>query len=198
MFLPSFFALCLALASAHAQQHPPAPPPLRADVLARLGNGEVVVLIDPVDDSRAIGLAWSRASPGAVIEEVLDVKARVAEVPATHSVHYYLQSPTMLGTKVENRVLRVRSTFHILYTIDRDAHWVRFALDTSRANDIPDAQGSYHAVPHGTGTLLIYRTFADLGRPVPSFVKQRMTTSNMEQQLVGIQARADKRAVAER
>lgn len=179
--------LCAAIPSA-----PPPPLELTADEVALLASREIVVRIDAGDTGGgATGVVDVAAPIGAAWDALLDLRARVGEISGLRAVEYTVQEPRQLGARWELKVLTSTIVFHVLYELDPERRWVRYALDGSRANDLVAVEGAYQLYEVPGGTRIVYRSEMDSGRPVPGFVKRWLAVDGLTQQLTGVRARAE-------
>jgi len=168
----------------------PAPLTLTADESKQLMTGEIVVRDG--GEGPVIGIAYVAAPPPTVLEEVINLQARVSEVGLIDSLEVYLQEPGRTGAQWNVGAMGFDASFHVLYEHDRDAGWCTFAADGSRENDITTDAGSYQTYAHEAGSLMVYRAGAG-SEEAPGWLKEILQTRSLREQMSGIRARAEAR-----
>ncbi len=172
---------------------PPPPLALTADEESTLSEGKIVVRVDPGSETGGgvTGVLDVSAAPDVALDALLDLQARVGEVGGLRSVTRYLDAPEQIGVRWELRVLTFDVVFHNLYTIDRARGWVRYSLDPSKDNALASVEGAYQVYPVPAGTRIVYRTETDSGRRIPQWLKRKIATDSLEEQLSAIGKRAE-------
>lgn len=170
----------------------PAPLTLTEAESAQVMSGEIVVREAPGTPSPVIGIAYVKAAPEIVLEEVINLLARVEEVGPIQSLSLYRQDPGVVGAQWNVGMLGFGATFHVLYEYDRASSWCTFASDPSKDNDIETGAGSYQAYAHGDGSLMVYRTGGG-AEEAPSWIKETLQSRGLREQMGGIRARAEAR-----
>lgn len=180
--------LCAAI-----PDQPPAPILLGAEESAQLAAGQVVVRVDAGGESGggATGVVDVAAPFERAWAALLDMPARVGEVGGLRSVTNYTQEERTVGTRWELKVLTTSVVFHLLYHLEPERGWVRYALDPSRPNDLVTVEGAYQVYAVPGGTRIVYRSESDSGRPIPQWVKRWLAVDSLTDQLLGIKARAE-------
>ncbi|MAY79412.1 MAG: hypothetical protein CL930_01355 [Deltaproteobacteria bacterium] len=156
-----------------------------------IGSGELVIREGASGSITAI--LDVQASNQIVLEEVMNLQARVDEVPSIQDLSIYLRQPNTIGGKWTVGMFGVQAQFHVLYTFDYANGWITFRMDDERVNELNAADGSYQTYPVNGGTRLIYRCAASPESAVPGWVRDMITGRSMNQQLTGIESRARKR-----
>jgi hypothetical protein len=177
--------LCLAAA-------PPNYAPT-ADEEARLAKGQIVVRHESADTGGGVvAFVDVAAPPRAVLDAVMDLRARVAENSAITGLDIYLDQPApeRLGAKWTLTVLGTNVVFHLLYDCDRPKLQCSYALDPSKPNDIVASHGHYIVLPRAEGARLIYASTTDSGRSMPGFIRKWIAGSSLNTQVEGIRTRA--------
>lgn len=170
-----------------------APVDLTAAEEAALGGGEIVIRNVPSDSGGfVVGVVDIQASPEKVWESILDFQARVADVRSLTKVESYDRStdPERLGVKWVLSVLGQEIVFHIKYEVDRASGWCRYALDTTKENDIVSSEGSYQVYSVGSSTRFVYRSQSDSGRRMPGWLRRWFAVDSLKDQITGIRRRA--------
>lgn len=166
-------------------------PQLTADEAKTLADGDIVVRQETTETGAlTVSIVDIDASCEAVLDAVLDVKARKDEVGSITDVTYYLEEEARLGVIFDLSVVGVAVRFHTLYEIDRARHLAAYALDPSKENDVVSSEGFYQCFAEGEGARLVYAGNSDSGRRVPGWLKRWMTTGALQDQLEGIRTRA--------
>lgn len=164
-----------------------------ADEATRLAAREVVVRPASANAGQTIAIADCQATPSALIAAVLDVEARKREVSAITDVAVYERQPDAVGARFTITVLGSDTVFHVLYDVDAPGGYTTYHLDPSKPNELERSEGSYHAYAlTGATTRLVFRTTVDNGGWVPGWVKERLTSGPLVDQVNGIRARAEK------
>ncbi len=190
----SLLALVLPWLLAAVPLDPPPPVALTADEQGEIDAGNIVVRMDTSGDTggAATGITDVAADVDQVWRAVLDLKARIGEVGGLKGVEYYLEQGDRLAARWQLKVLTVPVVFHVDYRLDRPNGWVRYALDTSRENDLVDVQGAYQMYPNDRGgTRLVFISETDSGRNIPTWIKRWLATDSLREQMGGIKARAE-------
>jgi hypothetical protein len=145
------------------------------------GSGNITAILDvPVSDRL-------------VLEEIMNLSARVHEVSSIQDLSIYQRQPNAIGVKWTVGMLGVESRFHVLYTFDYATGWITFRMDESRVNELKAAAGSYQTYRVDGRTRLIYRCDASPESAVPDWMREVITGRAMRQQIEGIEQRAKKR-----
>jgi len=188
----------LLLATPALAELPEAPAPVEVspDEEASLGTREIVMRVEDTEQgARTVAILDVNAPPRQVIDSVMDVTARVDEIGSVKSATIYHHEPTArpeeLGVQWELRVLGKTIVFHTWYEVDRDLGWCVYRLDDTRENDVKSAGGSYQVYGNGAGSRLVYRSDAEAGTSVPSWLKRWLVSGSLKEQLNGIRARAE-------
>jgi hypothetical protein len=175
---------------------PPAPTPvmLTSNEASTLAQGEVVLRSAARNpEGLTLGVVDVPAAPAAVIDAVVDLMARVAEVSLIDRARYYLEERDPAGTGrlgIQWFVggLGLTKSFHVLYEYDRNQGLCAFALDGSKPNEIAATAGSYYAYPASGGSRLEYR--AQASTDGPTWLRGQLEGASLREQLLGIRARA--------
>jgi hypothetical protein len=165
---------------------PPAPSLTPAEEM-RLAAREIVARADA---HAALVVVDVRAPPSAVMDAILDLKARVKEIDGLRGIEVYDERPGTIAARWEAGFTTFDSVFHIVYEYDRANGWCAYHLDDTRPNDIGPVTGSYQVLMTPTGSRLVYRSESQGGK-VPGWVRKRAETHSSEQLLAGIRARAE-------
>ena len=184
------FALTLVLAV--AAEEVPAPLVLTDEETVLLAAREIVVRDS--GQGSVIGVVDVRATPRVLLEEVLNLPARVEEVGPLQQVSIYHEGPSSLKVRMEVGMLGIRAAFHVAYDVDWDAGWCTFHLDPARENDIDSTDGSYQVYAAGDGARLVYRSEATASGPTPGWLRDMLTSHSMTQQMEGMRVRAETRS----
>ena len=173
------------------------PPPLSVTAAEQevLREGEIVVRDS--GDGAVVGVVDLGAAPPVVLEEVMNLEARVAEVGPIQDITVYARDATGVGARWEVGMFGVSAVFHVRYTVDTESGWCTFSLDGTKENEIASTAGSYQVYASGTGTRLVYRSEASAEGSTPAWLRDFLTSRSMRQQLTGIAARAERRGLAE-
>lgn len=185
--LPAAILLLTALAP------PPAPLTLTPAEEQAVEAGEIVVREGATEGDPITGLAYVAAPPQAVIDQVVNLTARQQEVGAIQSLEMYLQEPGRIGARWEVGMMGLSTHFHVIYEFDRELGWCTFVPDESRENGIDTDPGSYQAIPHGDGSLLIYRAGGQGNSAAPDWLRSALQSRSLKEQMGGIRARAEAR-----
>lgn len=169
----------------------PAPLTLTPEESKAVMGGEIVVRENGVDP--VIGIAYVSAPPTTVVEEVLNLTARVTEVGLIESLDVYLKEPGKTGARWSVGALGFDATFHVIYEYDMATGWCTFTADTSQENDIATDAGSYQAYAHETGSLMVYRAGVAGSDQAPGWLKEILQSRSLREQMSGIRARAEAR-----
>jgi hypothetical protein len=160
---------------------------------ALLAAREIVVRSVASEGGTAIvAIVDVAAPPLDVLDAVLDVEARVDEVGPISKCEVYVREPERLGARFEVTVLGSVTAFHVLYTIDRDGLRTTYDLDRTRPNDLDQASGAYEVFARGSGSRLVYTSGVEAQGYVPQWLKSRVTSGPLVEQLGGIRARAER------
>ena len=184
--------LLLGLLTAYADAGPgQAPPPLALsqEQEAELAAGDVVVLFP--DGGSAVGVIDVSATPDDVVDAVLDLEARVEEVALLRTLTVYRDDGDVRGGLYVGGMLGIHANIHVLYQCDRAQGWCVFSLDEAYDSSVDSAEGSYQAYAVAGGTRLVFRTTAGQDLPVPSFVRHKVQSASVSEQLEGIAGRAE-------
>lgn len=169
---------------------------LTRDEAAALDEGEIVVRRQESGAvTGAIGIVQVAASPRIVLEEVMNLEARVSEVGSLRSVELYSEEglPGPIGVRWTLSVLGISVVFHLLYDCHLDEGYCSFWLDPTQPNDVEAAEGHYLVTPRGEGTRLVYANRTDTGRSVPGWLRRWLAGRSLRQQVDGIRKRAEAR-----
>ncbi|MBW1877889.1 MAG: hypothetical protein JRJ84_05970 [Deltaproteobacteria bacterium] len=192
-------SMLLAMPLSPARAAFPDPPPAvevspeeEEDLLAR----DIVLRVEDTEEgANTVAILDVAAPPRKVIDSVMDVTARVDEVGSIKSASVYHHEPTAipeeLGVQWEIRVVGKKIVFHTWYEVDRDLGWCTYRLDAEQENDVKSAAGSYQVYENGTGSRLVYRSAAEAGTSVPSWLKRWLVSGSLKDQLKGIRERAE-------
>ena len=140
-----------------------------------------------------IGIVHIKAPPRVVLEEVVNLQARVEEVSLIDDIELYIDENDQKGVRWEVSMVGIDVQFHVLYQIDWENGWCSFDLDPTKENSISASSGSYKTEPIANGTRLYYRSHASSSNAAPSWVRKTLTQHSMKQQINGIKARAEAR-----
>ena len=185
-------ASALFLVAADIPDSPPGPLALTAKEQTIVGKGGVAVRLSTGDTGGgAVGVVDVAATPEATWAALMDLEARVAEIGSLKSVSIYENTPKRMGAKFTLGILGTTVVFHILYDLDPANGWVRYRLDKSKENNLVEVQGAYQIYASGGGSRLIYRTYTDSGRSVPTFIKNWLASGSLKEQMGGIRKRAE-------
>ena len=183
--------LILGLLTAFADAGPgQAPPPLAlsSDQEATLDAGDVVVLFP--EGGETVGVIDVSATPDEVVDAVLDLEARVDEVALLRTLTLYRDEGDVRGGLYVGGMLGIHANIHVLYQCDRTQGWCVFSLDDAYESSVDSAEGSYQAYAVSGATRLVFRTTAGSDLPVPSFVRHKVQSASVSEQLEGIAGRA--------
>lgn len=184
-------AALLALTVPAAALPPPPPAPtLTAAEEARLAKGDVVVRYGG-DASQTLAVVDIAASPDKVMAAVMDLPARVDDIGALSAVELYNRKGDDVSAKWTMSIAMVSVVFHIEYDCELSAKWCMYTLDDDKDNDLSSSNGSYHAVPHGSGSRLIYRTDS-VAAGAPEWVRKKLADSSASEMLGGMKTRAER------
>lgn len=80
-----------------------------------------------------------------------------------------------------------------IYKLDHDAHKISWTLDKSASgNNIVDMEGSYQLVPvDSTRTLVVYRSWVDSGRSVPTGIQNYVARRSLPDLLGALKKRIE-------
>ncbi len=188
-------ASLLLLTAAGVPKSPPPPVELSAAAASTVNGGGVHVE-NIWDEATKMYVTFAvmdvKASPGAVIDAAVDLKARIGEVGAITDVILYRDEPGVRGGEWVLSIMGSENRFSILYEHDRSRGWCYYSLDKSRKNDILGSEGSYQAYAHNGGSRVVYRGYNDSGKAVPGFVSRWLGNSSLTDQMTGIKNRAEK------
>jgi len=191
-----YLVIAAALLSTAAHAGAPTPPQLDDKEEARLDKGKIVVRHeDTPTGGRVTAIATVQAPPRKVLDEVMNLEARVPESSVLTSVEVYERTaaPDVTAATFTITVLGSDTVFSIRYDCQRDQGFCTYALDPSKENDIVSSDGYYLVVPEGTGTRLVYASRADTGRSMPGWMRRWIAGSSLEGQVDGIRKRAEGR-----
>ncbi|MGB0638448.1 MAG: hypothetical protein ACPGTU_03885 [Myxococcota bacterium] len=183
MWLLLFIQVCLAAA--------PAPLQLTPDEEKLVASGELVVRDG--GSGKITAIVDLPVSNQIVMEEILNLQARVKEVSSIQDLHMYKREADTLGAKWTVGMMGIESQFHVLYTFDYASGWITFRMDESRANELKAAAGSYQTYRSNGKTRLIYRCDASPQSAVPDWMREMLTGRAMRQQIDGIDRRSRER-----
>jgi ribosome-associated toxin RatA of RatAB toxin-antitoxin module len=185
--------LLLFLASALALSAPPlAIPASPAEEQALLAREAVVRRA--AAGAEHIAMIDVLAPPPLVLDAVLDLGARVGEVPGLRSAKVYERGPGHIAAEWQVGFLGYTVAFSTRYDYDRAAGWTTWSLDPARKSDLQRAEGSYQAVPTAQGSRLIYRARTEPSAAVPEAIQQRISDESARQMLRGMRDRAERAA----
>ncbi|TVQ87252.1 MAG: hypothetical protein EA397_18205 [Deltaproteobacteria bacterium] len=162
---------------------------------AQLAKGKVAVRHQPADTGGGVvAFAHVKAAPRKVLDEVMNLHARVDENGAITSLEVYLEEkePERLGATWTLSVLGSKVVFHLLYECQRDDGFCVYQLDPDKESDLVSSEGHYIVTPRAEGTLLIYMSNTDTGRSMPGFLRRWIAGSSLNTQVEGIRERAEK------
>jgi hypothetical protein len=133
------------------------------------------------------------APPSVVLDEVINLEARVAENRSLREVEIYLResSPERVGAKWTLSIFGFGVEFHVLYTCRRNEGTCTYRLDPNKPNDIEASEGDYVVVPHGSGTRLVYTSRTDTGQAYPGWLRRWIAARSLRRQVEGIRKRAE-------
>jgi len=151
------------------------------------------MIIRDASAGTAIGVIHINADPRVVLEEVVNLQARVEEVSLIDGLELYIDENDKKGARWELSMAGIDVQFHVVYQINWDNGWCTFDLDPTKDNSITDSSGSYKTEPIPDGTRLYYRSYAASANPAPNWVRKALSQHSMKQQLKGIKARAEAR-----
>jgi hypothetical protein len=183
--------LALALTGlqlAAALSPPPAAIPLSAEEEAALLAGEVITRDDATWPT--LGFAYVKAPPEVVIDQVVNLQARVEEVGPIESLELYIDEPGRKGARWNLGMLGLTTSFHVIYEFDRELGWCTFNLDVTKENGLTATAGSYQAYAWQDGSLMVYRTAAT-GPDAPGWLRKTLEERSLVEQMGGIRARAE-------
>ncbi|MDJ0850418.1 MAG: SRPBCC family protein [Myxococcota bacterium] len=145
-----------------------------------------------------VATAHCAAPPAIVLDEVMNLEARVAENRSLRGVEIYLRehTPQRVGARWELSVFGFSVVFHVLYTCRRDADTCSYRLDPDRPNDVEASEGEYRVEPRGSGTRLVYTSRTDAGPAFPRWLRRWIAGRSLRQQVEGIRKRAEARAAS--
>lgn len=183
MWLLLFIHVCLAAA--------PAPLQLTPDEKKLVDSGELV--IRDGGSGKITAVVDLPVSNQVVMEEVLNLQARVKEVSSIQKLNIYKQDTDTIGAKWTVGMMGLESQFHVLYTFDYATGWITFEMDESQVNELKAAAGSYQTYRANGNTRLIYRCDASPQSAVPDWMREMLTGRAMRQQIDGIERRSRNR-----
>jgi hypothetical protein len=184
-------ALLLASALALA----PPPPALQASPAEEQAlRAREVVVRRAAAGAEHVAMVNVLAPPPLVLDAVLDLGARVGEVPGLRRASVYERGPGRIAAEWEVGLLGYAVAFSTRYEFDRAAGWTTWSLDPARKSDLKLAQGSYQALPTAQGSRLIYRARTEPSGVVPEAIQQRISDESARQMLRGMRDRAERAA----
>lgn len=174
-------------------QDPPAPLVLTAAEEAQLADRKVVSRVAEEEQGGEVTGVIDVAAPvKSTWDAIHDFMARKLEIKALHDVKVYTPAgASPVGVRWHLRILGSDVVFHLLYRMDPAAGWTRYALDPSQANDVAAVEGAYQVLSRPGGSRIIYRSFTDSGRRIPSFIRNWLAVGSLEEQLLGMRRRAE-------
>jgi hypothetical protein len=136
------------------------------------------------------------APPPVVLEEVMNLEARVAENRGLRTLEIYLRdsNPERIGAHWTASVFGFGFEYHVLYTCRRDEGTCTYRLDPDRPNDVQASEGDYVVVPHGSGSRLVFTSRTDIGSSVPGWLRRWIAQRALRRQMEGIRQRAEGRS----
>jgi len=174
---------------------PPPPLELTQAEAQRLEARKVVVRTESSESGGwATAVVDVKADTTRVWDALLDFEARVPEIRPLKGVTIYDKSDAERGVRWDLTVFGVAVSFHCLYHLHQEKGWVRYALDSSRTNDLVSVEGAYQLYTSGDSTRLIYRSATDSGRKVPEFIRNWLAVGSLSEQLAGVRDRAERGA----
>ena len=133
------------------------------------------------------------ASEAVVLEEVMNLRARVKEVSSIQGLTIYQRDNNVTGAQWRAGMLGIEQQFHVLYTSDFARGWITFRMDDRKKNELAAAAGSYQAYAVDGQTRLVYRCDATPDSGVPDWMREMVAGRAMRQQIEGITLRAQAR-----
>jgi len=156
-----------------------------------VGSGELVVRDE--GSGKVTAIVDLPASNQIVMEEILNLQARVKEVSSIQALDMYKREADTIGVQWTVGMMGLESQFHVLYTFDYATGWITFQMDESQVNELKAAAGSYQTYQAGEKTRLIYRCDASPQSAVPDWMREMLTGRAMRQQIDGIGRRSQNR-----
>jgi len=90
------------------------------------------------------------------------------------------------------KVLTRSVTYHIVQTVDHEAHTLQWKVDQTKENDIRESLGSWSVRPHGQGrSLVIYSILVDTGMRVPGWIESFLTRRDIPNVVKALKRRAE-------
>lgn len=161
-------------------------------------HGQVIARTESFDHA---GKAAGRGLGAVVIERpVGEVWATLAHpddkaeyMPRVKSVTVLSREPNLLHLRMEVDASVTTARYTAWFKLDEPARVLSWTLDHNAPdNTIADVEGEYHLyVLQPTRTLVVYRTYVDAGRSVPSFVQGYMTRQSLPNLLHAVKSRIE-------
>lgn len=147
----------------------------------RADRGGTIVVVTYID-----------ASPERVLDVIVDVEARWTDVSALRSAAVTEQDAAHLDVAyVFQCATGMQHAFDLTFDVDRDAGFVRFAVDPERPGFFEVMSGSYLVTATPGGSQLTYTSAVQTSGWVPAFLKGPLVTERALQEVAGIRHRAE-------
>lgn len=141
------------------------------DQLREAGVIHVPVDEDCVRSARIVGLI--AGSKEAIWEALNDPEANLKIFKELVSNETYLERENELGIRETVSTFGIKTTYHAIRTLDREAGVMSWRLDKSKENDIADTSGAWVIEPHEGKCLVLYCTYVDAGGDLKNWVLER-------------------------
>ena len=169
-------------------------PSFDAKALSQLRAGETISQAQ-LDGTAGTARAWTlaRCAPEKVFAVLTDHAKFPEFMPHLESVQILRRSEHgERALQVVNAVVS-KARYALDYAWDAAALRVDYALAEDVPHDIRAARGHWQLWPFEGGTLIEYETQADLGRPVPGFVRRYLAGRGAKNAVEAVRDRAANR-----
>ena len=185
----SCVCFCLSLGALAAPKEPPRVE-LSADERVRARAGQVVVRQNSEDGVHLMAAVYVEATPRELLRAVMDLRSRVDDVERLVGVETYTVEGKPAARWFFDATIR-EVDFSVIYDCDWNKFLCDFGLDPARESEVPQADGSFWAVPEDQGCWLEYHSQTQPHPLLPAPIREERRERSTQQMLMGMKRRAE-------
>ena len=142
---------------------------------------------------RGVGAIAIERPLAAVWATLSKYEDRAEYIPRLEHVTVLDKQPSMVHARMEVDASVTTARYTAFFKLDDKAHVIHWSMDHAALdNTIADVDGEYCLFEISPSrTLVVYRTYVDAGRSVPSFVQGYMTRRSLPNLLHAVKSRVE-------